>query len=633
MKQWLLHRGRGGSETGMSLIEVVVACVLLGIFSSAVLAIILQTQSLGASNRARIAAASLAAREIDIVRDQFTRTAGSPLAIGNAAGPLTNPDPVGTGAVGAPTVINGVAYTVVRDVAWNITANGASPCSGGSLVVYPTLGVTVTVTWPGMGSVKPVVSTASLAPLKSAGIPLTGAFVAVQVKDSLGQVSVGRTVTVTGDSGGGSGTDTTDSSGCAVIQVSPATGGSTYTATVSSFGYVDISGNPAPQKSVGLLAQGQLSTNVTFGYDRAATVTLHVVDSAGNAVTDPSFYPAQVTTVASQFSGSSGSVARTVAGPDTTISGLWPTSYGAYFGGIVTPEPPYTPVLVAPGATAGLNVPVEMATSSLTNLPAGSASVVAVPGSGTCPSGGHAVVPAGFSVTPGNWTFFATGPTYICSPGPTVSFVAGSNDPVVWGTTTLKVNGAPSGGTLWAVNRSKTSDPSTVLPTCPGAAYTSIAWNVDAARTAPLVIPAGDWYVYRTDGAAAGACLGTPSGLYSMTVAYGVANTLGWVAPNALVTVTGAPNGGNLFMLSSSSSTVPTCTKNLTPLPTGYNTVSPSGSTFAGTFTPGTWYFYSWDQHNSVAGPRCVFGGSVIVGGRTTYTLPFNKTTTPVVGP
>ena len=47
------------------------------------------------------------------------------------------------------------------------------------------------------------------------------------------------------------------------------------------------------------------------------------------------------------------------------------------------------------------------------------------------------------------------------------------------------------------------------------------------------------------------------------------------------------------------------------------------------TMTPGTYQFFQYDK---TAG-TCTRGGTVIVGGQTSYTLAFNTGTKPTVGP
>ena len=477
-------------ETGVTLLEVVIAAVLLGILASAVLAIILRTQSVEFGNRGRVAAANLAAREIDLVRDEFAQIETAPVNIANA-GTVTNPHPLAGGTAGNPLVLDGVGYTVVRSASWNITGTGHSACEGGLLVAQPTLGVTVSVTWPNMGTIQPVVSTAILAPEKGNGIPTTASFVAVLVSDSHGAVNTGRAVRVV--SGGEVHTGLTDDSGCAVIQVNPATGlGTQYTVSLGDAGYVDISGNTNPLKMTGLVVQGQLKSGLGFAYDLAGQAQLTLVDPSGGSLTDAEVAGSQVTLEKSESSGARSGTPYTLTGVVTMITGLWPTQYGAYFG-TTPPLGGYPAKVLDPGGTIDLEVPFAMATTTIAGMPAGTTSVLAVPSAAgtTCTTAGARTVSQGaVELMPGNWDFFAVGSTFSCSPGPSaVPLASGSNDDIAWGTTTFRVNSVPSGNALWAVERGKAGGS---LTTCPTSAQASTAQNIDAARIGPIALPAGD---------------------------------------------------------------------------------------------------------------------------------------------
>lgn len=639
-------RARPAGDAGMTLIEVVIAAVLLGVLASAVLGVILQTQAVQVGNRARIAAANIAAREIDIVREEFLRSDAEPLAIA-AAGVVTNPHPLSGGTVGQPLVMDGVAYTVVRSAAWNITGSGESACEGGSLVAYPTLGVTVQVTWPNMGTIQPVVSTASMAPAKGSGIPTTAAFVAVTVSDSAAEPNPGRTVRVT--NGAYVRTGLTDASGCAVIQVEPATGtGTEYTVSLGDAGYVDINGSQTPSKSTGLLARGQLSGSVSFAYDRAGAVRLTLVDAGGAPL--PAGTPvagAQVTLVASVSSGPSGNTVHTVSDVVTTISGLWPTHYGAFFG-TVAPTGGYQAKDLTPGGSIDLDVPFEWATTTVTGTPAGTTQVIAVPAgptTTTCTSAGALTVdPDDVSLLPGNWDFFAVGATFGCSPGPVaVPLGPGINDPVEWAVTTLQVSEAPA-GTLWALERSKVAGP---LSTCPGSAAGSVAVNIEASRTGPMAFPAADWYLYVTNGAANGTCVSFPRTFNPRQVPYGIAITVSWPAPPPVtVNITEIPyltrkwNNGYVYtypvMVASSTNSV-TCTQSVFTNG-GSQILLGSSASLTASLAQGTWYIYAWDQRSSNSGPwnpRCKHAGTVIAGPNSPLTLRINANYTPTatVGP
>src|SRR5690606_25203761 len=132
-----------------------------------------------------------------------------------------------------------------------------------------------------------------------------------------------------------------------------------------------------------------------------------------------------------------------------------------------------------------------LATGSFTNLPPGTDTVIAVPGTGDCTAPeARTINPSDFRLIPGDWTFYAGGDAFECSPGPSpVELSAGDTGETAWGTTTLRVDGAPSDGTLWALHASKVAG---LLTTCPDPSDVSDAINVNAARGAELEIAAGD---------------------------------------------------------------------------------------------------------------------------------------------
>jgi prepilin-type N-terminal cleavage/methylation domain-containing protein len=344
-------------EDGFSLIELVVAMLILAVMSMAIIGVIINAQSQTVTNRSRIAAANLAARELDIVREEFTRTQASPAQV-YAEGTKVNPHPLRNQTAGDPLRVDGRAYTVTRDVQWNITGSGQSACAGGALVNYPTLQVRVSVTWPNMRSTKPVVSTAALAPRKDDQVLGTVGYVAVKVSDSLGSPSSGRTVKVW--STGETKTALTDASGCAVVQVNPAGGAGTgYQAQTSDTGFVDIAGTTGPSKSVGQVKQGQLNNGVTFTVDRASTLTVQLVDEAGAPVDPAAIAGGVITLVAGESVGATSSKVVAVTGPTMTVSGLWPTQYGAYWG-TAPPGTGYSSTKILAGGTGTVTVVVPV---------------------------------------------------------------------------------------------------------------------------------------------------------------------------------------------------------------------------------------------------------------------------------
>lgn len=640
------RRLRHHPEAGLTLMEAVVAALLVGVLSAVVLGIIIQTQGSQMGNRSRVAAANLAAREIDLVRQEFMSGNAGPDAVADA-GVVVNAHPLAGGTVGDPLEVDGTPYTVTRSTAWNITGAGVSACDGGALVDYPTLTVTVAVTWPNMGSIRPVVSHTALAPDKGIGVQSSSSFVAVKVVDSDGRANPGRSVTVTGP--GFSSTGLTDALGCAVVEVTPSASGTAYEATMTDSGHVDIANNANPSKSVGTMTPGTLNNSVTFAYDRAASLTLRVQDPTGAGISDASVAGGQATVVASEFSGSGGETIHALAGLTTTVTNLWPTTYSAYFG---TVSPGALPsVDLAPGGTGTLDIDYVPAQVTFTGLPAGTTGIVAVPtGSGlVCGSPGartfSAAAPdATVAVLPGDWEFFATGSYFHCSPGfpGGLPLGAGDNGTQAWvAPSAITYSGAVPGGNLWAVDAALVG----ALGSCPGPAAVPIAQDVTAARGGLASLVAGDWYVYATDGAPDGACQGVAPGPF--TLAPSQTLPLTWPAHTTTVSVTqverytGATSSGARPSVVISSSATLSCTRtSTTPAigPTTFNLGAPGGQTTVLTASGvgvGTWYVYGWDTQSSASwNPRCRPAGTVVVGPTSgPLTLDFNVATPGTVGP
>ncbi|RHA40533.1 type IV pilus modification PilV family protein [Cellulomonas rhizosphaerae] len=322
-------QARGRADDGFSMVELVVAMLVLGTLSMVVVGLVLQTQSMSESNRSRVAAANLAAREIDIVREEFTRDADAPAEVADE-GTVTNPHQLTGQVQGKPLGVDGTAYTVRRSSSWNLVGSGSSPCEGGSLVNYPTLRVAVQVSWKGMGTVAPVTTTALLAPKKDDKVVGTHGYVAVRVTNAAGAANPGRSVIVYSSTE--SRTGVTDSSGCAVVQVNPAAAGTLYSAKLSNLGYVDISGVSEPVKSVGLVERGKLNNNTTFAYDVATKLRIRFVNGTGHLVPDGAVVGQPYTLVASEYAGASGAKLLVADAATVVLEGLWPTQYGAYFG-------------------------------------------------------------------------------------------------------------------------------------------------------------------------------------------------------------------------------------------------------------------------------------------------------------
>jgi prepilin-type N-terminal cleavage/methylation domain-containing protein len=241
-------------DAGFTLAEVLVAMSVFTVLVTVVLGLVVRTAGVAASNDRRGVAANLADRQLESARSQR--------AVDIVDGLTTRTETVG-----------GVAYTVKQTASYVASGSTTSVCSGtGSSLAYKL--VTVSVTWPDMGRVKPV----RIDTLRAVGIGVDGldtatGSVAVSVVGADGAPVSGTLVTLTP---GGS-TRTTGEDGCAVF-TSLAAG--TYTASASTAGSVGTANTQtASVTSLGVTA-GALARG-TLLYDVARTLDLTLSGTAG----------------------------------------------------------------------------------------------------------------------------------------------------------------------------------------------------------------------------------------------------------------------------------------------------------------------------------------------------------------
>ena len=255
----------------MTLIELMWAMVIFAFVATATVAALEMSMKTVRSDRSRVAASDLAARELEIVRNTFTGSATGPANVADA----TNPDQLSGGTAGQPLVVDNVPYTVTRNTEWIVAGTGKSPCDGGATVAYPSMAVTVSVPWSQMGNTQPVSASTILTPPKNWVYSSGFGYAAVKVLDSNAAPVKGTTVTLT-KSGSSTMTDTTADDGCAVFQTNTV---GTWTATINNAGYVDFYGNQNATKNV-TISVGGLS-QATINYDKAATATVVQQTQAG----------------------------------------------------------------------------------------------------------------------------------------------------------------------------------------------------------------------------------------------------------------------------------------------------------------------------------------------------------------
>jgi prepilin-type N-terminal cleavage/methylation domain-containing protein len=365
------------SQAGLTMIEVIMAMVIFAMVAGAVVTGLASAMKTARTDKNRVAAANLAARELEITRNEFNSTAGSPAALA-AQNQVVDPHPLPGGTAGSPLLVDGIPYTVTRNVEWLPAGSGKSACDGGAAITYPTLSVHVEVTWPVMGNVPPVETTTMMTPAKGT-MASTMSFVGVKVLNNAGSPQSDLPVSITGP--GGTYTDTTADDGCAVFALSTP---GTYTASLNSGGYVDYYGTAAPTKTV-VVAASTLS-QLQFNYDRAATLTVGLTTQAGYAL--PTTLPG--ITLANTGLQPSGVRTQASSGTITTIPTLWPFTDGySVWAGSCSQSDPATAggtrspaVVVNPGASGSTTAslaPVQVTVKNAAGVALANATVVAVP--------------------------------------------------------------------------------------------------------------------------------------------------------------------------------------------------------------------------------------------------------------
>lgn len=332
-----------------------------------------QSLAVTRDNRLRTQASQLAARELEIVRNEFTSSSDAPAELG-ATSVVVNPHPLPGGAAGAPLRQDGTDFTVTRSVQWLPAGTGRSACDGDNPeVTYPSLAVNVTVTWLEHDNVIDLQNNTVLTPEKGT---LTGTmgFIAAKVVGASGKGVPGLPVTVTG----GSGTqvrntvvdaeDTTGdrSGGCAVFLIaSPPAGGAGYTVTLNQPGYRGYDGLQATSKTV-TVTPGSIQV-VPFSYDAAATLTLTTTTAPGWDLP----VPRPPVTLFNPSLPPTGT--KVLASGSATSGGLWPypDGYTGWAGSCADNDPAAgggtrpAPVLTTPGSEKVMTLPLTPVTASV----------------------------------------------------------------------------------------------------------------------------------------------------------------------------------------------------------------------------------------------------------------------------
>ena len=238
-------------DAGMSLIEVLVALLVFGILSTGIVAGMVTITRMTDDNKARIAAAGLAAQDIALAR-----AVGDPFDLAGATGSSTT---TSTWPVGSRT------YTLQRSVSL-VSSNGADATCSSSDVFYAR--VNVKVTWPGqLVTTSPVRDDTIVASQGRINDASTGS-ITVSVIGADGLPEQGITVRVAPTSNGAalvSQPANTDVNGCTrALDVTPGT----YAVTLTKSGFKDVNQQSVPTKTVIVTAGANQA--LSFQYDATA---------------------------------------------------------------------------------------------------------------------------------------------------------------------------------------------------------------------------------------------------------------------------------------------------------------------------------------------------------------------------
>ncbi|MES1192765.1 MAG: hypothetical protein ABUM26_00455, partial [Solirubrobacterales bacterium] len=345
-------------EAGFALVEVMVSAVLLIVLSLATLSVIDKAHSTSSNNRSRDVAAQLAQSEQDVIRQMPI----SALAAGFHPGPV-------------PKVVGKITYTVNSSAEWVQDSGGTVTCSTTGRVAY--LRTTSSVTWPGMGSIKPVTADAIVDP-GVAALGATKGALTVLLTRADGSGTGGITVTAGGISA------VTDSTGCAVIANLDA---GSQTLSYNTAGYVDKDSVQAVNKVV-TIGAGTIA-QATGLYDLAGKIDTTIVDDSTPA--QVAKWPATVALDHAQRSTPTLWTTPTDATKANASTGVFPfsSSYKAFVGSCTGNDPSnvlYTNAGAAPGAqvnpgqTKSVTLTMRKVTLNLGNTTdAGAATVLVAP--------------------------------------------------------------------------------------------------------------------------------------------------------------------------------------------------------------------------------------------------------------
>ncbi|MEN0012474.1 MAG: carboxypeptidase regulatory-like domain-containing protein, partial [Solirubrobacteraceae bacterium] len=235
-----LHRLR--DERGFMLIEVLVSAVILVTASLAIFATLTRADTAAGQQQIRVAAANFAQSELERIRS------------------LPVEDVMTYAQQGTHKINrNGITFTENVVAKWVSDGGDEPECTGqeGGLDYMRT---TVTLSWPGMGELRPVSITSLFTP--NAGAGGTTGSLSVHVIDRDGKPVQGVGISIAGQNGGGNYSSTTNVNGCVVFGFIAE---DTYNLTGQKNGYVDQDSNATIKDTPNVVAA--TTTKVEYSYD------------------------------------------------------------------------------------------------------------------------------------------------------------------------------------------------------------------------------------------------------------------------------------------------------------------------------------------------------------------------------
>ena len=370
----LMRRIGAGARTdeGISIIEVAVAALIFMIISVGVAQVLVNLIKLSGDQRHRVTAIGLATSEIDLVR-----SAADSFKVGNRT---YKTDGIG----GNPPKVDGIVYTVTRDVSW-VNSNGIDvSCQSGGGSTLQLKRVNVRVTWEGqLAGTRPVSNDTVLSPNRAVADPTKGT-IAVSVLDSQGEGVKDVDVALTPSPVGVTIYDT-DDDGCSyIVGVTPGN----YTVSISKpGGYVDLATmSSTPVSDTISVTEGSLAST-SFTYDRSASLQVNRLPSGYTGVIFPSG-------AVDQYIYTTSSLTRPASGSTVSVF-PWSSGYqivpgGGYKANCLSPNPSEwnagngrgegTAIItgnISPGQTVAVNAPWAVVTVRAGNLSSSTRHLVA----------------------------------------------------------------------------------------------------------------------------------------------------------------------------------------------------------------------------------------------------------------